>query len=414
MHLVNMAMARAAGLRALVASLTFIATTWLAANGCLAQTTQQQRSPVVTGCVVDYDPTSYSANGDAVESSMLIGHINGVERRAIMEFNIGDLAPGQVDAVTFSGRIGPSSSTPNDLRQHEFRLGVGDGMLTVADNSILTGTSNGWFEHSAGVTTDFNYGVTTRFREVERQKAQFIRAQIYSGNDSQGWDAVSTASPPKLQLSVRPVTASTTVYYQPPVSSGAASAQGSGAFTVNTASTYADVMDWNYSPYQKGRGLLEFNIASIPQGAHIEWAKLEVYVSGLQGQFSSGPNLQIACYAGDGTASADDVLRPATVIGTSGELTYATGGMDSLSWNLDPASLESLISSGGYLGIRLQPGVHPELQAVINLNNGVTSGITPYLAIAYTVPEPATSGLLTIGVGSLLLARLRRSSHIRR
>jgi hypothetical protein len=389
--------------------LLVVGTIWVSPTFCLAQTTPQQRYPVVSGCVVDHDPTSYTADGDAVESNMLIGHINGVERRAIMEFNIADLLPGQVETARFTGSVGPSASTPPDLRQHQIRLGVGDGVLSVADNSILTGTSNGWFEHNAGDTTTFNYGCTRIFREVVRQNAQFLRAQIYSGNSSQGWDEVKSVPSPALQLTVRPVTTSSVVYYQPPIAVGAASAQGSGPFSIDTSSSSAGVMDWNYSPYQKGRGLLEFNVASIPQGAQIQWAKLEVYVSGLQTQFSIGPNLQIVGYAGDGVVSVDDVSRSATLIGTSGQLNDSNG-VGTLSWDLDPASLGSLISSDNYLGIQIRPGVNPERQARIELNNGATSGRTPYLAMAYTIPEPSSLALLLTATIGGLVWRHRRSS----
>jgi hypothetical protein len=378
---------------------------------CRSDTVLQQRVPSVTGCVVDNDPTSYSADGDAVEDWMLVGHANGCERRAVLEYNISDLVPGQVDSVRFQGYIGPNNSAISGLRREEFAIGVGDGAVTVSDN-ILDGTSNiGGVQHSAGASSTFNCGATRPFRELMLQNRDFARIQVYAGNNPQGWDCVESRYPvPSLALSVRPVTSSTVVYYQPPVATGAATAQGDGPFTVNTAATSADVMNWTYAPYQKGRGLMEFDLCAIPKGARVKWAKLDVYVNGLQnsGSGTIGPDLQIAGYVGDGRISAADVLQPGSILGTSGELnTSGVMGVGALSWDLDSALVENAIASGNYLGCRFQPGVEPELQASITLNDGMNSGQTPRLAIAYEVPEAGTVALLLVAA-AFLGCRLKR------
>ncbi len=167
--------ARVRGLAASIGLIISVSTVWFASNSSVCQAVVQQRSPVITGCVVDNDPTSYSTNGDAVEDRMLIGHINGTERRTVLEFNVADLVPGQVDVARLTGSIGPNNSFDSGVRQHNFCLAVGDGALTVSDN-VTAGTNGiGWFNHNSGETTDFNYEITRAVRGLMITKPSYLR-----------------------------------------------------------------------------------------------------------------------------------------------------------------------------------------------------------------------------------------------
>ncbi len=165
-------------------------------------------------------------------------------------------------------------------------------------------------------------------------------------------------------------------------------------------------MNWDYSPYEKGRALLEFDLSAIPKGAQIQWAKLDVFVSGLQtaGYGTIGPNLTITEYHGDGQVSAADLLATGVVAGMSGELNSA----GAMCWDLDTSVVADAISTGGQMGLRFEPGIEPGLQGKIALKGALGSGQAPYLAIAYTVPEPGTMSLLIIGA-TLLLAPVEKS-----
>jgi hypothetical protein len=389
-----------------VGLIVFVPMAWLGARSSVCQAAEQRLSPVVVGCVVDYDPTSSIAKGDTVESSPLVGHINGVERRAVLEFDISDLLPGQVDRARLAGRIGPDDSNDTGMRRHYYVIGVGDGVLDVSDNATNLGSVLKVSEHASGAVTDFDFDITDKFRAAVDRSASYLRAQVYAGSNPQGWDTLYDSSSPyatALNLQIRPVSPSTVVYYQPPVATGAAQAEGNNSFTIDNAAGLGNVMNWHYSPYKKGRALLEFDIGSIPDNAQVKWAKLDVYLNGLQnsGYGTIGPDLDIVGYIGDGTVSVDDLLQPENVVGTSGEINY----LGPMSWDLDPSFVMRAISSGDYLGIRVQPGIEEQLRTAIRLRDGLLPHQTPRLVIAYEVPEPGTMYLLIIGMGTWLLVK---------
>ncbi len=358
----------------------------LTAGGSFAQTVSIDREPYVTGCVVDYAPFQIVGPTDTVESGMLIGNINDTVRKAVLEYDISDLVPGVVDSARITGMIGPNNSSPAGYRTHNFTISAGNGIVDVHDIN-QPGTSVGWFKHYSGVKTTFDYDITGAFRRALLSDPDYLRQVIRPGNDPQGWDAVYSLSPsPKLELEVRPTTESTVVYYQTPTASAAAHAQDGGAFTVDPSASEAPVMDWTYAPYEQGRGLMEFDLSSIPAGATVQWAKLDVYIGGLQtgGWGTIGPDLEIVGYAGDGVATAGDVDAPGALIGTSSEL-LSTGVF---SWDIDTDFVELLLNTDDHLGLRIQPGVGARYRAKMTLNSLSSPETTPHLVIGYEIPEP--------------------------
>ena len=147
-------------------------------------------------------------------------------------------------------------------------------------------------------------------------------------------------------------------------------------------------MDWSYAPYEQGRALMEFDVSSIPAGATIQWAKLDVHLNGLQtgGWGTIGPNLEIMGYSGDGVATTGDIDEPGVLVGTSGQL-LSTGAW---SWDIDADFVESLLGADSYLGVRIQPGDRPGYRATFVLDSLSSPGSEPHLVIAYEIPEPAT------------------------
>lgn len=381
----------------------------LVAEEAVGQTSLVKYAPEVTGAVVDNSPFSYGGNGDWVESGMLIGNINNQIRKAILEFNISGITPGVVDRARITGQIGPNNSAPSGTRSHFFAIAPGDGVLTIQDNNQSTGISAGSVSHTAGGTSTYDQDITLLYRGVTYSGADYLMQRIRPGGAEQGWDAVySFLPPPQLELDIRPTTASTTVYYERPVDWGMAHAENGGAFTV-TNNTAAEVMNWPYSPYEQGRGLMEFDLSSIPDNAKILWAKVETYVSGLQGSLGSpGPELQLMGFAGDGTVDNNDVVVAGTLLGTTDPI----GSTGAQIWELDPETLEGLLGGNDHLGLRIEPGGSPELRVRFDLyeSNPTVAYQNPSLAIAYEiVPEPGT--LAGIAVMGVLLTTRRRRDH---
>jgi len=368
-----------------------------AAGGSFAQTYSMYFEPCATGCTVDYEPFDWSAPADAVESGMLIGNINGKIRKAILEYDISDLVSGVVDSARLTGEIGPNNSYPAGDRRHRFHISAGNGVVDVSDS--IPGYAAGIFVHPAGTRTAYDFDITQSFRIIALPNPAYLCQAVWPGGDEQGWDVVGSLSPsPKLELEVRYTTPSTEVYYQAPTASAAAHAQDGGGFTVDPSASAAEVMDWPYAPFERGRGLMEYDLSSIPAGANVLWAKLDVFLNGLQagGGGTIGPDLELLGYAGDGTVTDDDLLGVCELIGTSGEM-LSTGAA---CWDIDPSFVESLLHTGNHLGLIVQPGVNPQYMVSFYLDFSTLS-IVPHLVIAYEfVPaqlmatEPPADGTL--------------------
>lgn len=379
-----------------------VATGWLP-NQSLAEVIYQQRSPVAIGCVVDIDPTPWPKEpGEAVESTPLIGHMDGVERMAVLEYDISDLVPGVVDNVRLTGRVGPGSTVDTGVREFQMYLAGDDGAVTVEDNIRWSwaGLGRVW-QHTSGTTTDFDIRATAAFRTVMSYGPSFLRQTIEANADPQGWDEVvsDANSSPKLELEVRPTTSSTVVFYAPPHATGAATAQRTGSYTVDASALKADVTD---TSTENKRAMIEYDLSSIPAGARVLWAKIDVNVRGFQYGVDRWPNLRLAGYEGDGSITAADATTAATFIGASDSISY----LDAYSWDLDTAYVESILGSFGYLGVRMEPGDHPEMHVTIQFDAAWANGsAVPHLAIAYEIPEPDMLPLLLLAGAGLIRRR---------
>lgn len=405
------------------AVVTRAATRWLAlavlfvghgVQHAYSQTVSSNRSPIATGAVVDMYTADWTGSGDAVETEMVMGNRDLIIRKAVMEFDISDLVPGVIESARIVGALEALENVPAGARYHEFLLSAGNGVIDVSDNNQSGSFSIGWFNHPAGTKSAYNYNITRDLRRYALSGADYLRQVVKPAAATQGWDVVSSSPAPKLELQLRPTTDATVVYYQAPTAFAAAKGDQSHPFSIDPAATRMEIMDWNYAPFQQGRGLLEFDLSSIPAGATIKWAKLDVYVNGLQGSTRPpyGPDLQLAGYFGDGAVTAQDLDALPQWLGMSGELT-STGVV---SWNIGPDFVKAALTSGDYLGLRLQPGLSPMYQAGIALPSPSASFAFPEewprLAIAYEIPEPSAWGMSALAALSLLGRRKRHAQAI--
>ena len=207
---------------------------------------------------------------------------------------------------------------------------------------------------------------------------QRIRTSSSQSND-QGADAPSST---KLELVLRPTTSDTTVYYQPPTVGGEATAPNSGSFSVDLTATSMDVTDSRNSPFLRSRGILEYDLSSIPPTAEVLWAVLDVDITGFSRLGSTGTTIDIAGYQGDGAITADDLMASTELLGTTPQILE----LGVHSWTLDPQYIETVLQSGHHLGLLLEPGDFRGLLASVRLVEGAFSNgwNRPHLAIAYT------------------------------
>jgi len=125
---------------------------------------------------------------------------------------------------------------------------------------------------------------------------------------------------------------------------------------------------------------MEFPLASIPEGATIELAQLE-----LRGFVSSGaPSLEIRRYSGNGTLELADGTVSSRIIAGTGPVSMDTG----LLLDLDGAEIQQALSVGNsHLGLRLR-GLDP-IDYVGFYTKEASLGPPPTLVIRYSLPALA-------------------------
>lgn len=151
------------------------------------------------------------------------------------------------------------------------------------------------------------------------------------------------------------------------------------------------------------RGILEYHLGGVPDGATIESAKMTFNVNAItEDSVDGGPEVRLYGYSGDGAATTADVNQTANLIGLGTPITNTSSAYDVA---LNPASIQALLAGGNdYLGV-LALGSADGNQLGFWTNE---SGLNPArLSITYAVPEPSAMALLAGGMG-LLLARRRR------
>ncbi len=152
------------------------------------------------------------------------------------------------------------------------------------------------------------------------------------------------------------------------------------------------------------RGLMEFDLGSIPSDATFESARLTLRVRSRTWMPGQDPFLRLYAFSGQGQRLdlAPDYVD--TFVGQSDPI----GGVGSLTISLDPQTLQALRAQNRYLGLVLVQGA-PTVSATWSTLEGGrgASGLPkPQLDVEYTaVPEPASALLLTAG---LLAWRRRR------
>ena len=130
-----------------------------------------------------------------------------------------------------------------------------------------------------------------------------------------------------------------------PVVDVAAEDLGSGVYTLADGEASIEVDASPFGSVEK-RGVLEFDLRSIPANAIVESATLEVDTNGRSGTSQYDPQMILYGYSGDGEAEPAEATRIGTQIGVSPELLQL--GM--LTTSIDPAYVQSLIGVG-HLGI---------------------------------------------------------------
>jgi outer membrane protein assembly factor BamB len=147
-------------------------------------------------------------------------------------------------------------------------------------------------------------------------------------------------------------------------------------------------------------GVLEFDLAALPQGARITSMTLTLDTVLVSGQLGLDGGLQIFGYHGDGLLN-DDATPAISILGTATN----PSGTAPLTISLDPDAALALAGPDGLLGLRLWLWGGLEQYAFSALESDRPA---PELAIAYSVPEPTTAATLLTLLGLAATARRHR------
>jgi hypothetical protein len=164
------------------------------------------------------------------------------------------------------------------------------------------------------------------------------------------------------------------------------------------------------NPGSEHRGVLEFDVAAIPDGATVYTAVLRLEILAAAAGPERPASIDVFGYAGDGVASADDATRVTQLIGSSGAL----AGPGVVDLPLDPAYVQSLVgSASGFLGI-VASAEWTDLDSSFGTTERFAQGmgVNPTLILTYT-PEPCAALALAQMALFGLARRARRRSLCR-
>lgn len=180
-------------------------------------------------------------------------------------------------------------------------------------------------------------------------------------------------------------------------------------FTIGTAGTNG-IYATHYAlsgDTQEQRGVTEFNLGGVPEGATITKLVLKLDIADITGGTGNWPSIGIYGYAGDGSMAGADVTELVHLLGTA-----TVNQLGELDITLDTSYAQSLLNGGNdYLGLL-------EVSNINNLQTGFASEemswassawSSPTLMVSYATPEPASLALLAIGTLAMGIRRRRKA-----
>ena len=192
------------------------------------------------------------------------------------------------------------------------------------------------------------------------------------------------------------------VYRGTPAADGEATWNGS-SFTVSGGDN--DINTQKVGATDR-RGILEFNLGSIPSGRLIKSATLTLDLNAITYSGTDFPQVKVFAYSGDGALSPLDALQNSVLAGVA-QATQTT--LESLDIVLTPAVIQSARTSG-YLGLLLVGSDNGHQTGFWTSEAAGSPGISaPTLNLAYA-PEPGGLVIVVMMVSALTPRQRRRPS----
>ena len=309
----------------------------------------------------------------------------------------------------YSGTVPPAPPAAPDVSINGY---IGDGVYSTFDATIGLNPigDTGSIVSSSTISDPQSYALNASYiqtvgaisthlglilyQQVANQHVAFYRSGYYSS-------IPSLSNYPNLSLTVT-VPDSGTVHAKP-LFDVLATAQSSGGFTLTDGDPHINAQ---YLPgIVDRRGILRYDLGAIPHGATITSASITFNVDTITNSPGNSPQARIYGYTGAATVSAADAQQLGDLLGTSDPVT----SLGTVTVNLDPSALQSLLASGDFVGLTVLGSANGEQFGFTTLESGFDSA--PTLNVTYA-PEPAGAALLA-GIAVPFLLSRRRKSRMR-
>lgn len=345
-------------------------------------------SPFVTGGVVDTAPQDGFAN--VFDAPFIANIAGGDQYRAIVEYDLSHIPEGTVLSASLTGHVGPNNSVDVGLREHLVEVYTGNGVVDLADYSV-PGITVGQISHDSGDRTDFDFDFTGVLHNLLAAGADYIGMRITPLSEPLPFDVLTTSEfsglAPRLNFEFLPEGAETTQLL--PAIDFSVNNDHPAATTIDLEGNTIAPRFIDFAEIDR-RGVLEYDLSSIPANADITDAKIEFDIWSRGGGTGDVTEAPMYGYSGDGIASISDAFQTATQIGILGPV----DSLDSITVDIDHEFIEGLLGATDYFGIAIlgDPDYDSLSFATNEFFQSSSSAVPAQLFLTYTVPdEPESS-----------------------
>ena len=256
-----------------------------------------------------------------------------------------------------------------------------------------------WTGTASNGTTSLPVGAGTTTMGV----SMVIPANGFADSWVQAASRTSTASLPVYGISsILTASAEPITFMDEAVFDVKATPDGAGGFTLTEGDFNINVQKSDFSEVDR-RGVLEFDISSIPHDQPIFSASILYQVIAITSDNLNKPMVRLFGYEGNGIPDPADAEQLSNLIGVSDPIDEL--GLTTI--DIDPAFVQSLLGQTDFLGVTML-GSENGHQFGFGTLEAAAFWQPPKLTIVHGVPEPSSMVLMVFGMIGFYAMRRRR------